>query len=73
MQEWWEPKASLRSCTNIRLSTNTMSACLHLQLRVGSKKQEQHRERESGLVSAVAKLEKEKEALSRGLEMAQER
>lgn len=38
-----------------------------------SVRQEKQREREAGLVSAVASLEKEKEALSRGMEMAQER
>lgn len=36
-------------------------------------KQEQQREREAGLVSAVASLETEKEALTRKMEMAQER
>ncbi|CAB1115305.1 unnamed protein product [Ectocarpus sp. CCAP 1310/34] len=36
-------------------------------------RQEKQRKREAGLVSAVALLEKEKEALSRGMEMAQER
>lgn len=40
---------------------------------MASVRQEKQREREAGLVSAVASLEKEKEALSRGMEMAQER
>lgn len=63
----------LAICANFCALNTAMGACFYPQLRVVSKKQEQQRERESGLVSAVAKLEKEKEALSRGLEMAQER
>lgn len=44
-----------------------------LQHNMASARQEKQREREAGLVSAVASLEKEKETLSRGMEMAQER
>lgn len=44
-----------------------------LAMRRLSVKQERLREREAGLVSAVASLESEKDSLSRRLEMATER